>query len=207
MLSPSEASGQRRHRRRFATPEAELHTRLRAIEHQRPDHASRAAIAELKTRVSRWASVVDGTIASFDTGFYAASELVPDDLFKRVEMLLSFVADQSTPPTYLDAMTQDLDDALTSTRDTWLSAQRTMAEEQAARAVARESAAVVQQLLVSLRRTLRSILGSNHRDYRKLVHRGRSSEQAALEDADDGLAATDATPESGEFDVANIEAA
>jgi len=108
----------------------------------------------------------------FDGSAFSSDTSTPDDVIADGERIVDFVArhealtGEALP--YGAKLIEDVSQALGEARKEWTEAQDAMAEHQEKQAEVRRLASELQQNLVALRRTLRTVLGTSHRDYQKL---------------------------------------
>jgi hypothetical protein len=127
--------------------------------------AGRDAVAHARTRMQAWMP----NLRRNNPDLAFEPKQVPEDLFAEIGRVLLLVEarDEATLP-YRDALLDDVGSALSEARAAWQLAQRTLAEQQRARARLRGLAIELYEELKALRQTLRKTLGTSHRDYQRL---------------------------------------
>jgi hypothetical protein len=119
-----------------------------------------------------WIDLLRRDVAEFDPEPYSSKSLVPDDVMNAASGILEFVRyyqEQSEEPlAYGSELIESLTILLQTTREKWARAQNAMAEQQELKAATRQSAVDLHDELKALRKVLRRVLGTSHRDYQKL---------------------------------------
>lgn len=132
----------------------------------------RAAIDSLNRSLRSWVAWLGRDIQGFDPSEYTLNSVTPDDVLadarRLVHTLQAHQQSAATPLNYGDKLLQELTAALENARKEWTEAQDAITHDQERRAEVRALAGQVQKNLVALRRTLRTLLGTSHRDYQKL---------------------------------------
>jgi hypothetical protein len=132
----------------------------------------RVATKVLHTTLRSWLGWLARDFDDFDGSAFSSEPSTPDDVIADGERMVDFVARHEATTgeklPYADKLIAEVSQALGAARKEWTEAQDAMVAHQELQAQVRALAGELQQNLVALRRTLRTVLGTSHKDYQKL---------------------------------------
>lgn len=167
---------------------------------------SQDAMAALRNQLKAWSGLLRQGIPGLEMTATITSN-VPDDMLHGTDQIL-LALEAADPLPFRDRAIADLTAARETLAREWSEAQTLLAGTQEEQAEVRRLAAEVQAMLVGLRRTLRVVLGREHRDYQKLrLQRARTVDEEDVEVTSGVGVAGDPVvpPRGGEVDVVEVE--
>lgn len=165
---------------------ADLHTRVKnkQLASSVLLRDAKAKIAELSTRMLKWASVLRETV--HETKF-ATSDNVPDDLLLEAKRMMEVLeaGQQDGTVTFAPEALAALLPAYEAANSAWIASQDALEARQRLMRELQEAARALHQKLIGMRRTMRAAFGPEHRDYQKMkVANANSSDDDEDDDID-----------------------
>jgi hypothetical protein len=115
-----------------------------------------------------WSGLLDEDVPTFDAGAYARNPNLTFDVVQKAISYKHFVEQEGTGLPYREELLTELTAQIESTERAASTASAARVEVQDKQREVRELSAAFYKKLVSLRRAVRGMLGSNHFDYQRL---------------------------------------
>jgi hypothetical protein len=137
--------------------------------------------AQLHGLMLGWSPLLERDLASFDIGAYVRDPNLPFDVVQKAMSLKSYVEQEAAGLPYQQTLLAELTARIEGADGAAKSAYTARTALQEKQREVRELSATFHKGLVSLRKTVRAMLGSSHLDYQRL----RVPSRAAAEPPDD----------------------